>query len=126
MCNYSLNSETETREEPAREGERLFLESVDDGKAFIAQSDPQLPVCVMPGTKLRLQMSYQMAKDLGVVINVATATFDIIPYHRDPNGIDALILWNGKKVALIDCDTGIVAEVISVPVLQQQEELAAV
>ena len=119
MCDFSLQS---VRSRPAKVGDKLVTRDFGTGtRVFAAADDPELAVCVMPGTELAFA-SEVACLSLGLlwwktkIINLQTAIFRQINKETAATHHDALEFSDGRTVLLTFLCEGQEATVLQLPV----------
>ena len=118
MCDFSLQS---VRSRPAKVGDKLVTRDFGTGtRGFAAADDPELAVCVMPGTELAFA-SEVACLSLGLlwwktkIINLQTAIFRQINKETAATHHDALEFSDGRTVLLTLLCEGQSATVLQLP-----------
>jgi hypothetical protein len=118
MCDYSLQS---VKSRPAKVGDKLTTRDFGTGtRGFAASEDPNVAVCVRPGTELSFarEVTCQSIGMLGwrdKVIKHKTAIFRQINKERFAAHHDALEFPDGRIVALTCLREGQEATVLQLP-----------
>jgi hypothetical protein len=118
MCDYSLESVTSR---PARVGDKLTTRYFETGtRGFCASEDPNMAVCVLPGTELSFAADVEcIATGLlpwrRKVVRHNTAIFRQIDKRRLATHHDALEFPNGRIVLLTHLREGQQATVLQLP-----------
>lgn len=116
MCDYSLHH---VKSRPARVGDKLTTRDFGAGtRGFAAPEDPNIAVCVLPGTELSFVSD---VKCLGVLawrakeIKHKTAIFREVNKEKVAAHHDALEFPDGEKVLLTFLREGQQATVLQLP-----------
>ncbi len=118
MCDFSLHS---VRSRPAKVGDKLVTRDFGTGtRGFAAADDPELAVCVMPGTELAFTREVACLPTglLGwktKTINHQTAIFRQVNKDRLAAHHDALEFPDGQTVLLTHLYAGQAATVLQLP-----------
>ena len=119
MCDFSLQS---VRSRPAKVGDKLVTCDFGTGtRGFAAADDPELAVCVMPGTELAFtrEVACLSAGLLGGrqenTINHQTAIFRQVNKDKVAAHHDALEFPDGRTVLLTLLCEGQAATVLQLP-----------
>ena len=118
MCDFSLQS---VRSRPAKVGDKLVTRDFGAGtRGFAAADDPELAVCVMPGTELAFagEVACLPTGLLGwktKTINHQTAIFRQVNKHKVVAHHDALEFPDGQTVLLTVLCEGQAATVLQLP-----------
>jgi hypothetical protein len=120
MCDFSLQS---VRSRAAKVGDKLVTCDFGTGtRGFAAADDPELAVCVMPGTELAFtrEVAYLSAGLLGWktktnTINHQTAIFRQVNKDKVAAHHDALEFPDGRTVLLTLLCEGQAATVLQLP-----------
>lgn len=119
MCDYSLRL---VASRPAKGGDRLVLTRFSNTitRGFSAVGEPQVAVCLLPGTQLAFETDIAFERRFpwfGVGRKrTRVATFVKTAQHIDATHHDALELPNGKIVLVTRLCEGQVATVLQLPV----------
>lgn len=129
MCDYSLHT-VATR--PARVGDKLVSSSFTNSftRGFIAEDEPNVAVCLMPGTELAFEQDVQVDHGFGRLlptlgfgkIGARVARFRQINMNRPDSHHDALEFPNGRVVLVTRLYEGQVATVLQLPANAQPED----
>ena len=118
MCDFSLQS---VRSRPAKVGDKLVTHNFGTGtRGFAAADDPELAVCVMPGTELAFAGEVVLLRTglLGwktKTINHQTAIFRQVNKDKAVAHHDALEFPDGRTVLLTLLCEGQAATVLQLP-----------
>ncbi len=118
MCDYSLQT---VRSRPAQVGDKLITRDFGTGtRGFCAAEEPNLAVCVLPGTELSFAenvacMPTGLLPWLKRAINHKTAIFRQVNPDRLATHHDALEFPNGRIVLLTHLREGQEATVLQLP-----------
>ena len=118
MCDYSLHS-VKTR--PAKIGDKLITRNFGTGtRGFAAAENPNVAVCVLPGTELSFVDDVR-CQSTGLlvwrdrVVNHKTAIFRQLNKERAATHHDALEFPDGQIVLLTSLSEGQQATVLQLP-----------
>ena len=120
MCDFSLQS---VRSRPAKVGDKLVTCDFGTGtRGFAAADDPELAVCVMPGTELAFTREVACLsagllgwKTMTNTINHQTAIFRQVNKDKVAAHHDALEFPDGRTVLLTLLCEGQTATVLQLP-----------
>ncbi len=118
MCDYSLQN---VRSRPAQVGDKLITRDFGTGtRGFCAAEDPNLAVCVLPGTELSFAEAVACTPTgllpwLQRAINHKTAIFRQVNTDRLATHHAALEFPNGRVVLLTSLREGQQATVLQLP-----------
>jgi len=118
MCDYSLHA---VGSRPARAGDKLvsttFKNSITRG--FAAVGEPEVAVCLLPGTELAFETNVKYDNFLGILpkrtVKERTARFRKVNEEDHYTHHDALEFPGGKIVLLTQLCAGQVATVLQLP-----------
>jgi hypothetical protein len=126
MCDYSLHA-VATR--PAKVGDRLISASFINSftRGFAAVGEPNIAVCLMPGTELAFEQDVEIEHGFGRLlpslgfgkIGQRLARFRQIDTDRPDSHHDALEFPNGRTVLVTRLCEGQVASVLQLPATAQ-------
>lgn len=111
MCDFSLKS---VRSRPAKVGDKLVTRDFGTGtRGFAALDDPDVAVCLMPGTELAF------AREIAILphglLDHKTAIFRQINKHKPATHHDALEFPDGRTELLTFLCDGQMATVLQLP-----------
>jgi hypothetical protein len=118
MCDYSLQY---VASRPAKVGDVLVTTKFDDSitRGFTALGEPQVAVCLLPGTEIAFEKDVEYDHFLAVFRNrkvgATVAQFRKIDPERQHVHHDALEFPNGKIVLLTQLSEGQRATVLQLP-----------
>ena len=120
MCDYSLHN---VRSRPAKVEDKLvsttFCNSITRG--FAAIGEPNVAVCLLPGTEVAFENEVECKRGWGVLSNrkfaEKVARFRQIDTHKHGVHHEALEFPNGQIVLVNDLREGQQATVLQLPVL---------
>ena len=120
MCDYSLHN---VRSRPAKLEDKLvsttFSNSITRG--FAAVGEPNVAVCLLPGTEVAFENNVEYTRGWSLLRNVKTAgkvaRFRQIDTHKSSVHHDALEFADGQIVRVNDLCEGQQATVLQLPVL---------
>jgi hypothetical protein len=118
MCDYSLQY---VASRPAKVGDVLVTTRFDDSitRGFTALGEPQVAVCLLPGTEIAFEKDVEYDHFLAVFRNrkvgATVAQFRKIDPERQHVHHDALEFPNGKIVLLTQLSEGQRATVLQLP-----------
>ncbi len=118
MCDYSLHN---VKSRPAQVGDKLITRDFGTGtRGFCAANEPDLAVCVLPGTELSFSRNISCMPTglfpwLRRAINHTTAIFRQVDTERLATHHDALEFPNGRIVLLTHLREGQEATVLQLP-----------
>jgi hypothetical protein len=127
MCDYSLESVTSR---PAKVGDELVSSRFSNSgtRGFAAVGEPEVAVCLLPGTELAFDKEVEFEGPFGVFsprkINQTVARFRHIKENVPRVHHDALEFADGKTVLLTQLRQGQVAHVLQLPADQHEEKSA--
>lgn len=118
MCDYSLHA---VASRPARAGDKLvsttFKNSITRG--FAAVGEPEVAVCLLPGTELAFETNVKYENFLGILpkrtVKERTARFRKVNEEDHYTHHDALEFPSGKIVLLTQVCADQVATVLQLP-----------
>ena len=119
MCDFSLEF---VASRPARVGEKLVSTRFDNSftRGFAAVGEPEVAVCLLPGTELAFQKPVQCKRGFGVLPNLViegtVARFRQINIDKPRAHHDALEFPNGQVALLHNLVEGQHASVLQLPV----------
>lgn len=126
MCDYSLHA-VATR--PAKVGDKLISASFVNSftRGFIAAGEPNVAVCLLPGTELAFERDVRVDHSFGRLlpslgfgkIGARLARFRQVNINRADSHHDALEFPNGKVVLVTRLCEGQVATVLQLPATAQ-------
>ena len=118
MCDYSLHS---VKSRPAKIGDKLITRNFGTGtRGFAAAENPNVAVCVLPGTELSFVDDVR-CQSTGLlvwrdrVVNHKTAIFRQLNKERAATHHDALEFSDGQIVLLTSLSEGQQATVLQLP-----------
>ena len=118
MCDYSLQH---LASRPAKVGDKLVTTSFKTSitRGFTAIGDPNVAVCLLPGTELAFDRDVEYDSEFGILptrrIGVKVARFCRINEDRPTTHHDALEFPNGQVVLLTRLCDGQEAAVLQLP-----------
>jgi hypothetical protein len=124
MCDFSLQS---VKSRPAVVGDKLVTKNFGTGtRGFACQNDPDVAVCVLPGTEIGFAnpaKAYGIGADgiLGLQEYAAVAIFRQIDKEIERTHHDCLEFPNGERVLLTKFDEGQEATVLQLPAAPKTE-----
>ena len=124
MCDYSLQS---VASRPAKVGDRLISSSFSDAitRGFTAAGEPEVAVCLLPGTEVAFEHEVEYDNVLGFLPNRRiphkVARFRQINQKYAQAHHDALEFPNGKIVPLASLREGQQATVLQLSALARHE-----
>ena len=125
MCDYSLHH---VASRPAKIGDRLrvtkFPNSITTG--FAAIGDPEVAVCMRPGTELAFDQDVVYSKAFGLIrtsLSHHVARFCQIDSDRPHRHHDALEFPNGNIVLVTKLREGLIATVLQLPADREDRTL---
>jgi hypothetical protein len=119
MCDFSLEF---VASRPARVGDKLVSTRFDNSftRGFAAVGEPEVAVCLLPGTELAFQKQVQCKRGYGVLPNLViegtVARFRQINMDKPRAHHDALEFPNGQVVLLHNLVEGQHTSVLQLPV----------
>jgi hypothetical protein len=122
MCDYSLQY---VASRPAKVGDVLVTTRFDDSitRGFTALGEPQVAVCLLPGTEIAFEKDVEYDHFLAVFRNrkvgATVAQFRKIDPERQHVHHDALEFPNGKILLLTQLSEGQRATVLQLPAAQR-------
>jgi hypothetical protein len=125
MCDYSLEH---VASRPAKVGDKLvttkFTNSITRG--FAAVGEPNVAVCLMPGTELAFEQEVSCVQALGLLpsrkIREKVARFREVNLENPHDHHDALEFPGGQVVLLTRLCEGQVATVLQLPASAQPQK----
>jgi hypothetical protein len=124
MCDYSLHNVMST---PAKVGDELTTTSFPNSstRGFCTASQPDVAVCVLPGTELAFENDIECDRLVGFLphrkIAARVARFRQIDLDKPYAHHDALELPDGQVVLLTNLSMGQKATVLQLPADPQSE-----
>ncbi len=125
MCDYSLHS---VASRPAKAGDDLVTTSfaTTSTRGFAAADDPDVAVCLRPGTELAFEKDVAWRRPLRMLFRKPQpsgrlARFRQINLERPDTHHDAIELPDGQVVLLNDLRPGQKATVLQLPVSPRQD-----
>ena len=128
MCDYSLES---VASRPAKVGDRLVSSNFSGSitRGFVAVGEPNVAVCLLPGTELAFDQEVECEGALGFLsirkVGQTVARFRHVNEDRPHMHHDALEFPNGKIVLLTHLCGGQHATVLQLPAEPRAEEAPA-
>lgn len=122
MCDFSLEFVTSR---PARVGDKLVSTRFDNSltRGFAAVGEPNVAVCLRPGTELAFEKDVECDKGFGVLPNLrlgeTVAQFRQVDMEKPNAHHDALEFPGGKIVLLHKLCEGQHATILQLPVVSQ-------
>ena len=119
MCDFSLEF---VASRPARVGDKLVSTRFDNSftRGFAAVGEPEVAVCLLPGTELAFQKRVECKRGFGVLPNLViggtVARFRQINIDKPRAHHDALEFPNGQVALLHNLVEGQHASVLQLPV----------
>ena len=129
MCDFSLSFVTSR---PARVGEKLVSTRFDNSctRGFAAVGEPNVAVCLCPGTEIAFEKEIECVNGFGVLPNLklgeTVARFRQVNMEKPNVHHDALEFPCGKIVLLHGLCEGQYATVLQLPAVSQIEPAASV
>lgn len=118
MCDYSLQH---LASRPAKVGDKLVTTSFKSSitRGFTAIGDPNVAVCLLPGTELAFETHVECDSEFGILpnrkIGAKVARFRRVNEDRPTTHHDALEFPNGQVVLLTRLCDGQQATVLQLP-----------
>jgi hypothetical protein len=117
MCDYSLHNVASA---PAKVGDKLVTTAFNFGtRGFSAVGDPNVAICVLPGTELAFDDDVKRDRGFGLlprsIIPHRVARFRQVNMDQPHVHHDALEFPDGSVVLLTDLSTGQKAVVLQLP-----------
>ena len=119
MCDYSLERQDSRQ---ARAGDRLVTSTFSgtSSRGFSASGEPDVAVCLRPGTELAFDAPIALEGLFGFLLESAhkisrTARFRLVNTHNHLLHHDALELGSGEIVLLAHLEPGQCATVLQLP-----------
>jgi hypothetical protein len=122
MCDFSLEFVTSR---PARVGDKLVSTRFDNSltRGFAAVGEPNVAVCLRPGTEIAFEKDVECDKGFGVLPNLrlgeTVAQFRQVNMEKPNAHHDALEFPGGKIVLLHKLCEGQHATILQLPVVSQ-------
>ncbi len=128
MCDFSLEFVTSR---PARVGDKLVSTRFDNSftRGFAAVGEPNVAVCLRPGTEIAFEKEMQCYNGFGVLPNLkfaeTVARFRQVNMEKPNAHHDALEFPSGKIVLLHTLCEGQRATILQLPVASQMASTAS-
>ena len=126
MCDYSLH---DVANRPAKVGDKLVTTSFRYTRGFAAVGEPNVAVCLLPGTEIAFDREVECDRGFGFLprrtIEAKVARFRQINQDRRTSHRDALEFPDGEVVLLTSLWEGQHATVLQLPPTLTRSEAAA-
>jgi len=120
MCDFSLDF---VASRPAKVGDKLISTRFDNSftRGFAAVGEPEVAVCLLPGTELAFEKAVECKRGFGIlpnlVIDETVAQFRQVNMDKPDVHHDALGFLNGRIVLLHNLSEGQHATVLQLPAI---------